>query len=76
MLGPFRIRNLKGPQQAPLPYSERLSACEAVVALTGNEYQKNVDVHPDSRLTYIDEDDGETVTVSSTQSTLTSDYLY
>ena len=65
MLGPFRVRNLR-PYRAPtLPNTERLSACEAIVSVTGNEYQRNLDTHPDSRLKYIDEDDGETVTVST-----------
>lgn len=68
MLGPFRIRNLRRPasppnRQAPGSVPAK-GVLEAVVCLTGREYQSNALNHPESRLRYLDEDDGETVTVS------------
>ena len=69
MLGPFRIRHLSRP---PSPPGQRsfprttpiISARDVVVSLTGSEYDRTVSEHPESKLKYVDEDDGEVVTVS------------
>ncbi|KAL9117521.1 MAG: hypothetical protein Q9187_005942, partial [Circinaria calcarea] len=70
MLGPFRIRNLRRPasppnRQSPGSVPAKVGAFEAVVCLTGQEYQTNALNRPESRLRYLDEDDGETVTVGT-----------
>ena len=69
MLGPFRIRNLRRPTTPPNRASyasaARRGSSEAVVSITGNEYDSNVLMHPESKLKYLDEDDGEVVTVST-----------
>lgn len=67
MLGPFRVRNTLSPSHAnrhrsALPGS---SASELVVSLTGNDYDRVIQDCPESKLKYIDDDDGETVTVST-----------
>ena len=69
MLGPFRIRNLRRSPSPPNRQPSgsvpaKVGALEAVVCLTGREYQSNALNHPESRLRYLDEDDGEIVTVS------------
>lgn len=57
MLNPFRIRNLYfntsdwGDQSG-------------VVQISSQQYDQEVQATPDARFSYLDEDDGETVTVS------------
>ena len=74
MLGPFRIRNLRRPTTPPNRASyasaARRASSEAVVSITGTEYDHNVLMHPESTLKYLDEDDGEVVTVSTSTSSL------
>ena len=70
MLGPFCIRNLRRPRTPPnrASYASaagRQTSSEAVVSITGTEYDYNVLMHPESKLKYLDEDDGEVVTVST-----------
>lgn len=69
MLGPFRIRNLGRPtspaNRASYASASRRSSPDAVVAITGPEYDTNVLMNPESKLRYLDDDDGEIVTVSS-----------
>ena len=67
MLGPFRIRNARRPVSPPLhPRASyaRSSTKDLIVSLTGNDYDRTIEDNPDSKLKYVDEDDGETVTVS------------
>ena len=69
MLGPFRIRHLSRPPSPPgqrsLPRTTpRVSARDAIVSLTGGEYDKTIAEHPESKLKYVDEADGDVVTVS------------
>lgn len=52
MFPPFRIRNL---------YEEEAGT----VQIFGSEYDKLIETEPAARLTFIDEDDGEIITVSS-----------
>ena len=66
MLGPFRIRNLRRPSSPtlPLPYAGiKIRSYDAVVSLTGQEYDSNVQQYPESKLKYVDQDDGDTITV-------------
>ena len=67
MLGPFRIRNLRRPGSPSNSRSpgnpSKLGYHDAVVCLTGSEYHKNALRNPESRLKYLDETDGEIVTV-------------
>lgn len=69
MLGPFRIRNLgrsvSPPNRASYYSPSRRGSLDAVVSITGTEYDYNTLMHPESKLLYLDEDDGEIVTVSS-----------
>lgn len=52
-LPPFAIRELNGSED------------DGVVQLTAPEYDSTLHSYPDAALTYLDEDDGETVTVGS-----------
>ena len=63
MLGPFRIRNLRRPLLPSHPSSAKIRSYDAVVSLTGQEYDRNVYRHPESKLKYLDQDDGEVITV-------------
>ena len=65
MLPSFRVRNLRRPASPSDRYSfaHKLGAHDVIVSLTGKEYQINSLAHPESRLKYVDEDDGELVTV-------------
>jgi hypothetical protein len=58
MLKPFRIRNL-------YLNSTDLVDCSGVVQLSCQQYDQEIQTTPDASFTYLDEDDGETVTVSS-----------
>ena len=73
MLPPFRICQLRasdnpaGPDvgddftSSPVPYEEL-----AVIRISSTEYDSVIQQHPDAALTYMDEDDGEIITVSLT----------
>ncbi|MCJ1477090.1 hypothetical protein MMC13_005761 [Lambiella insularis] len=69
MLGPFRIRNLGRPtspaNRASYAPASRRGAPDAIVAVTETEYDTNVMKNPESKLRYLDEDDGEVVTVGT-----------
>ncbi|MCJ1432501.1 hypothetical protein MMC27_001858 [Xylographa pallens] len=70
MLGPFRIRNLRRstspPNRASYAAASRRGSLDTLVSIKGPEYDYNVLMHPESKLKYLDEDDGEMVTVSNT----------
>ncbi len=57
MLKPFRIRNLYFN-------STDLVDCSGVVQLSPQQYDQETGILPEALITYIDEDDGETITVS------------
>lgn len=57
MLKPFRIRNLYFN-------STDLVDCSGVVQISPQQYDQEVKTTPEALIAYIDEDDGETVTVS------------
>jgi hypothetical protein len=57
MLKPFRIRNLYFN-------SSDLVDCSGVVQLSPQQYDHEIQSTPEAGFAYIDEDDGETVTVS------------
>jgi hypothetical protein len=67
MLGPFRIRNLRRPTTPPnrasYALASRRASTDAVVCVTDTEYDRNILMHPETTLKYLDEDDGEIVTV-------------
>ena len=63
MLPSFRIRNLRRPGSPSLGHVPKLGSHDMIVSLTGREYQENSIAYPESRLKYVDEDDGEVVTV-------------
>ncbi|KAF7507283.1 hypothetical protein GJ744_010717 [Endocarpon pusillum] len=58
MLKPFRIRNLYFN-------STDLVDCSGVVQITPQEYNQEIETTPEALLAYIDDDDGETITVGS-----------
>ena len=68
MLPAFRIRNLNrspAPPSRPVGSSPRKAASlDAVVRITSPEYDETVDRHPEASLKYLDDDDGEIVTVT------------
>jgi hypothetical protein len=71
MLPPFRIRYLRASQNPSGPdlgddylSSSPEAGIGAVVQITGPQYDKIISAHPDAILTYMDEDDGEVITVS------------
>ena len=69
MLGPFRVRNLRRstspPNRASYAATARRGSLDAVVSIKGPEYDYTVLMHPESKLKYLDEDDGEMVTVGN-----------
>ena len=67
MLLTFRVRSL---HRSVRPVSSRLSVAgspnsylDGVVRISALEYDRIISAHPDAKLKYIDEDDGEIVTV-------------
>jgi hypothetical protein len=58
MLNPFRIRNLCFKRVDLVDWS-------GVVQISPQHYDQEIQACPDLMLAYLDEDDGETVTVSS-----------
>ncbi|MCJ1286174.1 hypothetical protein MMC26_005519 [Xylographa opegraphella] len=69
MLGPFRIRNLRRstspPNRASYAAASRRGSLDTLVSVRGTEYEYNILMHPESKLKYLDEDDGEMVTVGT-----------
>ncbi|MCJ1391660.1 hypothetical protein MMC18_004525 [Xylographa bjoerkii] len=69
MLGPFRIRNLRRstspPNRASYAAATRRGSLDTLVSIVGPEYDYTVLTHPESKLKYLDEDDGEMVTVGT-----------
>ncbi|MCJ1381510.1 hypothetical protein MMC17_004621 [Xylographa soralifera] len=69
MLGPFRIRNLRRstspPNRASYAAANRRGSLDTLVSIKGPEYDYTVLMHPESKLKYLDEDDGEMVTVGT-----------
>lgn len=59
MLNPFRIRNLYFDSTAT-----DLIDLSGVVQLSAQQYDQEIQAFPETALAYLDEDDGETVTVS------------
>lgn len=57
MLKPFRIRNLYFN-------SSDLIDCSGVVQLSSQQYDQEIQLTPEAVFAYLDEEDGETVTVS------------
>ncbi|RVX75393.1 hypothetical protein B0A52_00746 [Exophiala mesophila] len=55
LLPPFTIRDLNGPEVPP-----------AVIQITGGQYNSTIKSEPDARLQYVDNTDGEIITVGST----------
>lgn len=75
MLKPFQIRDLHGsPTQEDaynslncLPqghYGQSTSGRSGIVQLSASDYDEIALSHPRARLTYVDDDDGEIITVS------------
>ena len=62
MLKPFKIRNL---QEEAVEASKQNStgSSTAVVQISAPEYDAAISRVPDATLTYLDDDDGETITV-------------
>ncbi|MCJ1405587.1 hypothetical protein MMC11_008815 [Xylographa trunciseda] len=69
MLGPFRIRNLRRstspPNRASYAAATRRGSLDTLVSIKGPEYDYTVLMNPESKLKYLDEDDGEMVTVGT-----------
>jgi len=62
MLKPFQIRNLQeGESEASQPVNSGLGA--GVVQISAPEYDAAISEVPEATLTYLDDDDGETITV-------------
>lgn len=67
MLPTFRLRDVRRSSSSPPPASHsnlRISSREPLVKLTAPEYDNTITGHPEATLKYVDEDDGEIVTVS------------
>ena len=69
MLPPFQLRNIK-PSSSTSPRAsqsllESSSSHEHLVEITAPEYDSTVSDHPEATLKYVDDDDGEVVTVGS-----------
>lgn len=62
MLPPFRVRTLR-PSADPGLGRSKSKEFNALVRITAPEYDKTVRVCPEASLKYLDEEDGETVTV-------------
>lgn len=67
MLPKFQLRDMRRSSSSPPPASHsgpRFSSREPLVKLTAPEYDNTITGHPEATLKYVDEDDGEIVTVS------------
>ncbi|KAJ6020664.1 hypothetical protein N7540_006168 [Penicillium herquei] len=62
MLNPFHIRDLHGSSP---PNPEEPSSSQGVVQISSSDYDDLASNHPRARLTYIDDDDGDQITVGS-----------
>ncbi|KAJ5735180.1 uncharacterized protein N7483_000305 [Penicillium malachiteum] len=62
MLKPFQIRDLHGSSPSN---PEEPSSSQGVVQLSSSDYDDLASTHPRARLTYIDDDDGDQITVGS-----------
>ena len=65
MLSTFRIRDLRRPSTPPRPSLSGAARpdYDALVRITAPEYDTTISINPDAKLKYVDEDDGEVVTV-------------
>ncbi|KAJ5703520.1 hypothetical protein N7493_011909 [Penicillium malachiteum] len=62
MLKPFQIRDLHGSSPSN---PEEPSSSQGVVQISSSDYDDLASTHPRARLTYIDDDDGDQITVGS-----------
>lgn len=62
MLPPFRVRCLQRPA-SPGPSIQTKNTFDALVRISAPEYDNTVRVCPEASLKYLDNDDGETITV-------------
>lgn len=67
MLPPFRVRTLR-PSASPGLGRSKKKEFNALVRITAPEYDKTLRVCPEATLKYLDEEDGEIVTVWSSAS--------
>ena len=72
MLPPFRIRNLRRSNSAADTETHGMLSTDlgapdhhAIVQVSAPEYDATVSTHPEATLKYMDEDDGEVITVRS-----------
>ena len=67
MLKPFRIRELLNAvdDTTPRQGDGNGNARDGVVRVTSSQYDETVTTNPEARLSYVDEDDGESIMVSS-----------
>lgn len=70
MLKPFRIRELLDASEDAA--ARKVGECEisrhgldGVVRVTSSQYDETITSNPEARLSYVDEDDGESIMVSS-----------
>lgn len=64
MLPPFRVRGLQRPA-SPGRAIQTKKAFDALVRISAREYDSTIRVCPEASLKYLDDDDGETITVGS-----------
>lgn len=64
MLPPFRVRGLQRPA-SPGRAIQTKKAFDALVRISAREYDSTIRVCPEASLKYLDDDDGETITVYS-----------
>lgn len=69
MLPPFRVRTIR-PYASPGQRRSKKKELDALVRITAPEYDKTLRVCPEAALKYLDEEDGETVTVCFRRSKL------
>ncbi len=67
MLKPFQIRDLHGSSRNVDDGSRRSLNPRGVVQVSAADYDDIASNHPRARLTYLDDDDGDQITVSPTQ---------
>ena len=65
MLKPFRIRDLR--EDPALAGGNGSGSRDGVVHLSRPDYDTTITKHPEASLMYMDDDDGETITVRSLQ---------
>ena len=68
MLPAFQVRNMRRSSSSPPRASHGspnlASICDPLVKITAPEYDRAISDHPEATLKYMDDDDGEIVTVS------------